>query len=97
MTTIQFLTLLMSLLEKVLAGTASYTELQKAVDDAVVNDELPDDMVKESLQHVFDLQTDLELIAEHQSTYAGTGSMYVQEDIIERLNKYGELLKLAMQ
>ena len=93
MTTMQFLTLLMSLLQKVLAGTASYTELQKVVDDAVINDELPDDMPKTLLQHVFDLQTDLELIAEHQNTYAGSSSMYSQGDIVEKLSKYGELLK----
>ena len=93
MTTMQFLTLLMSLLQKVLAGTASYTELQKIVDDAVINDELPDDISKELLQYVFDLQTDLELIAEHQSTYAGSSSMYSQSDITGKLSKYGELLK----
>ena len=93
MTTMQFLTLLMSLLQKVLSGTASYTELQKIVDDTVINDELPDDMPKEFLQHVFDLQTDLELIAEHQSTYAGSSSMYSQGDIVEKLSKYGDLLK----
>ena len=93
MTTMQFLTLLLSLLEQVLAGTTSYTDLQKVVDDAIVNDELPEDISKELLNSIYGLQTDLELIAEHQSTYVGTDSMYSHDDIVGKLEKYGRLLK----
>ena len=92
MTTMEFLNLLFSLLRSVLAGSSSYTELQKFVDNAVIEDELPDDLPKEILQDIFDLQTDLELIAENQSTYAGTSSMLRKEDIIEKLQKYEEKL-----
>jgi len=60
-----------------------------------MEDELPDDLPKELLQHIFDLQTDLELITERQSTYAGTGLFSKKEDIIERLQKYEDSLSVS--
>jgi len=91
----EFLDLLLSLLRSVLTGSSRYTELQKFVDNAVIEDELPDDLPKEILQYLFDLQTDLELIAENQSTYAGTDSMLNQEEIIEKLQKYEKKLLVS--
>lgn len=88
MTTTEFLTLLMSLLERVLAGSINHTELQSFVDDAVIEDKLPENLSKEVLNNVFSLQTDLELIAEHQSTYAGSSLVYSQSEIVEKLRNY---------
>lgn len=95
MTTTEFLNLLITLLKSVLVGSSRYTELQKFVDNAVIEDGLPDELSKELLQYIFDLQTDLELIAENQSTYAGTTSMLKQEDIIEMLRKYEDKLSVG--
>lgn len=92
MTTMEFLNLLLSLLRSVLTGSSKYTELQKYIDNAVIGDELPDDLPKEILQYIFDLQTDLELIAENQSTYAGTNYLLNQEEIIKKLRKYEKKL-----
>lgn len=92
MTTMEFLNLLLSLLRSVLTGSSKYTELQKYIDNAVIGDELPDDLPKEIPQYIFDLQTDLELIAENQSTYAGTNYLLNQEEIIKKLRKYEKKL-----
>jgi hypothetical protein len=91
----EFLNLLSSLLKNVLIGDAKYLELQKFVDNAVIEDELPDDLPNELLQQIFELQTDLELIAEHQSTYAGSRLMFEQKDIAAKLNKYVERLSVG--
>ncbi len=94
MTTMEFLNLLLLLLRNVLSGSSNYTELQKYIDNAVIEDELPEDLPKEVLKSIFDLQTDLELIAENQSTYAGTKSLLDKEDIIEKLRKYDGFLSV---
>ena len=83
-----FLNMMTSLLEGVLYGRLSYTELQNFVDTAVIEDQLPNELSEEMLGQIFDLQTDLELIAEHQSVNAGTRAMLNQEDIIKKLSKY---------
>jgi len=95
MTTMEFLNMLMSLLGRVLTGSSRYTELQKFVDNAVIENELPDDLPKNILQYIFDLQTELELIAENQTTYAGTDSMLNQKEIIEKLQQYEKKLLVS--
>jgi len=87
-----FINILLSLLRSVLNGSSKYTELQKFIDNSVIEDELPDDLPEEILRYIFDLQTELELISENQSTYAGTSSMFSQEEILGKLRKYEEKL-----
>ena len=88
MTALKFQNQISSLLKKVLAGAANYTELQAFVDNAVIEDKLPNEIPKKLLRCIYELQTDLELIAENQSTHAGTRSMLTNTDIIEKLSKY---------
>lgn len=96
MTKTQFITSLLSLLEQVLVGTARYTELQVFINDAFMDDKVPDDLPKGTVKHLFDLISDLKLIAKHQSRYAGSSSMlYSQEDIVERLKKYEGYFKMT--
>ena len=86
--TTQFLSLLLSLLSRVLDGSVSYTELQKFVDEAVIEDKLPEELPLNFLKDISNLQTDLELIAAHQSTYANSRYIYSLTDIVDRLRKY---------
>ncbi len=80
------------LLKQTLDSHISYTELQKIIDTAIIEDQLPDNLSVEILNHIFDLQTDLELIAEYQATHMGTKSLLTQENIIEKLKTYHEKL-----
>lgn len=91
----EFLQLLSTLLKNVLNGDSKYSELQKFVDNAVVDDELPTDLPDKILKHLFDLQTDLELIAEHQSTHAGSRLMFKQEDIAAKLCNYLDKISIS--
>lgn len=93
MTRVEFLNSLLSLLRRVLAGSIGYAELQSLVDDVIIEGKLPTNLSKEVLDNVFSLQTDLELIAEHQSTYMGSSSAYSQSDIIDKLRKYEDCFK----
>ncbi len=93
MRAIEFLNLLLLHLKKVLACTEKYTELQAIVDRTIVNDELPEDLTNTALRCIFDLQTDLELIAEHQCAHAGTTMMLTEDEILEKLRKYQKILE----
>ena len=79
-------------LQDVLIGRSRYTELQKIVDDAVIGDALPSDMPQLMLSFNYDLQTELELIAEHESSNLGLSTAYSDVDVISLLSRFGEVL-----
>jgi len=77
-------------LDGVLSGRVSYTSLQTLVDTAVIDDELPDDLSPSVRACLYELQTALELIDEHQSTHSGLSTQYSGEQIAKLLSGFAD-------
>lgn len=84
------LQLIRTLLRKVLAGEVSAVALQSAVDHMIIDEAIPDGISEEALVELYEIQTTLELIAEHQATHMGTTSFYSPEKIISLLSKFSD-------
>jgi hypothetical protein len=83
-------------LQKVLGGVSSYTSLQKMVDAAVISDDLPEDISPSARACIYDLQTTLELISEHQATNMGLSSFYSAAQIVSLLAGFKDELQELM-
>jgi hypothetical protein len=79
-------------LQDVLAGRAKFTTLQRLVDRAVIDDLLPNDLPASVRDEIYELQTVLELIAEHQATHMGLASSYSTDQIASLLGKFSDPL-----
>jgi hypothetical protein len=88
----EFIKICLSILNDVFEGNATHVKLQKIIDTAVIEDALPIDLSEEVLSLIFDLQTELEEIAENQDTFAGSDSMLSKKDIVSRLVQYQKVL-----
>lgn len=88
----QFVSLLKAHLLGVLTGQEKIRELQSFIDRAVTDDALPDDLAAHQLSIIHDLQTELELIAEHQDTYAGNREYLTGQDISKKLSVFADRL-----
>lgn len=75
-------------LHDVLNGRSRYTELQKLVDGTVIGELLPDDLPESTLSFIYELQTELELIAEHQSSNSGLSTAYSDTDVVALLSRF---------
>jgi predicted ATPase len=85
----ELISVILSLLRRVVNSEAKYSELQNIVDDAVAKDTVS--VLSEStLAHVFDLQKDLELIAVRQASSTDRASSVSQQEIVRLLAKYLE-------
>ena len=81
-----------TLVAEVFNSSKKYTQLQEFVDSAIIEDNFPEDLSEKFLNDMFELQTRLELIAEHQSVNMGLDSMYSNQAIIEQLREqFGHL------
>lgn len=65
---------------------ASFRELQILVDAAIIEDLLPDDLPHDIRSQIYELQTTLELIAEHQATHIGISTFYSDHQIVALLD-----------
>lgn len=83
-----FMSDLAKLYNSVLNGSENYTELQNFIDAAVIEDKLPLNLTDKSRKLVFDLQTELELIAENQAANNGTRFMLTNENILDKLRVF---------
>ncbi|MCR9212691.1 MAG: hypothetical protein NXI13_03170 [Proteobacteria bacterium] len=84
----EFIDSLLKLLEGVVSGLTNYIELQKFADSSITNDGLPEDQTGRVRQLIYNLQSDLELIAVHQSEQLGSIAFYSRGEIANRLKGY---------
>jgi hypothetical protein len=84
---------LLAMLEQVLSGEISHTELQCVIDNAVTQSSLPENMPADLVRHVHALQLDLEMIAVAIDAETRKGGLYSLEERKNILQKYEALLR----
>ena len=75
-------------LQSVVKGQCNYDLLQRIVDNAIIEGKIPDEYSDERSELLYELQTQLELIAEHQSSHLSLSSSYGDAEIISLLDDF---------
>lgn len=69
-------------------GQCNYPVLQRIVDNAIIEGKIPGEYSDERCELLYELQTQLELIAEHQSSHPSLSSSYGDAEIISLLDDF---------
>jgi len=84
-------------LQNVLTLQCKYVDLQRIVDDVIING-TPVELSEEKYELLFELQTQLELIAEHQSSHMSLSSSYSDAKIVALLDEFSaKMVKIGVE